>query len=220
MAHAVELIAACLPAVEQSTERGICCVTGSEADCIPRGDVFGKSFTAQSELLAPLSPLIGVAAARALSHRPERSSSWWCDGRVFVPLRRTDVRERVLNHVEAAQWCGYATTSYKKHGSLRAPVNTGRRRVWLFESVFADCSDVVWIADCWERLTDMQSEGWPRPVLEDLDPSPGMLAKLSVRDWLPFERWARRYQSAGAYKFLCYLLPSQKELKGDAEEQD
>lgn len=223
MAHAVELIAATspsppLPEVEGERTTGICCVTGVETECIPRRDFLGHSFTAQSELRAPLSPLIGVGAARVMSYRPERGSSWWCDGNTFVPLRRLDVRERVLHHIEVTQWAAYATTSYKKHGALRAPVNTGSRRVWLFENALADCTDVGFVSECWQRLTTMQGYGWPRPVLEDLQPSPGLMSKLALKGWTDFERWARRYQVSGTYQFLCYLLPSQKELAGDAEQ--
>jgi hypothetical protein len=218
MDHATDLIAACLPNSEQITVRGICCVTGRETDCIPRGDAFGKSFTAQAELRAPTSALIGVAAARALSYRPERSSSWWCDGKTFVPLVRADVRERVLRHVDADRWAGYATTSYKKHGALRAPVNTSSRRVWLFENMLADMSDATFVEECWGRLTEMQKAGWVRPVLESLDPSPGLLAKLGALWWMKFEQWARPFAKGQTYQFLCYLLPSQKDLAGDKQD--
>jgi hypothetical protein len=223
MDHAVELLGASkasppLQDVDGDRVFGICCITGKETECVDRGAFLGKSFTAQSELRAPMSPLIGVTAARVLSYRPERGSSWWCDGKMFVPLRRVDVRERVLCPIGADRWAGYATTSYKKHGALRAPVNTGKRRVWLFENVLADLSDEAWAFECWKRLTDMQLAGWPRPVLEDLDPSPGMMIKLALKGWTEFERWARRYRESGAYQFLCYLLPSQKELAGDAEQ--
>jgi len=218
MNHAVELIASALsldtaPRPEGDVTRGVCCVTGVETECLPRKLVMDKGFTGQALLRAPLSPWLSVAAARVLRYRPERSSSWWCNGQAFVALRRPDVRRLVIDEPPtAARWAGYVTTSYKKHGSLTTPVNTVSRAVWMFEQIPADCSDRAWVNDAWARLRAMQDAGWPRPVLEDLRPSAWLLGKLGWPPWRDFEAWARPHVEGGRYRLLCYLLPSKEEL--------
>lgn len=220
--HAVTLLASSLTELEAPTPKaesaGICCVTGEPQAAMARADILGKSFTNQAVLRAPMSPLIGIDAARVLRFGPARKGSWICDGETFTPLRRQAVRTRVLGGVTAPRWAGYITTSYKKHGALLAPVNTGGSQRWLFETEIADCSDRASIADAWERLRAMREAGWPRPVLEDLSPSPWLLGKLGPLGWLSFERWARPHFRGVTYRLLCYLLPSQEEI--DGAEQD
>lgn len=222
MSHAVELIANAIspveaPAPEVPSAHGICCVTGAETECVPRATVMDNGFTGQALLRAPLSPWVSVVAARTLRYRPERSSSWWCDGSRFVALRRPDVRRLVIEEPPTAtRWVGYVTTSYKKHGALTAPVNVSPRAVWMFELVLADCSDRAWLAEAWARLRAMQDAGWPRPVLETLMPASGLLTRLDWRVWDDFERWARPHAQGGRYRLLCYLLPSRDERQAMA----
>lgn len=222
MSHAVELIAGALsldeaPMPASASSRGVCCVTGAETDCVPRASIMDNGFTGQALLRAPLSPWLSVAAARTLRYRPERSSSWWCDGAGFVALRRPDVRRLVIDEpTTATRWAGYVTTSYKKHGSLTAPVNVSPRAVWMFEQIAADMTDRGWAEDAWTRLRAMQDAGWPRPVLEDLNPSPWLLSKCGWPTWRDFAAWAQPHVAGGRYRLLCYLLPSKDELTAAA----
>jgi hypothetical protein len=113
------------------------------------------------------------------------------------------------------QWVGYATTSYKKHGSLKTPVNTGKRRVWLFETRLVDCTDMATVLEWWAILNSALLREFGRQILETLDCPQHVMKKCGLTKWLAFEKWARpRYKSA-LYAFLCYLLPSQKELEDE-----
>jgi hypothetical protein len=172
-----------------------------------------------------MSDRVGLAAWRVLTYtvvhtnpakqrdlRPLQQSSWICDGEAVMPLDRQAVRRHVLDGVVAAQWAGYVTTSYKKHGVLRAPVNTGRRQVWLFELLLVDCSDRPAVASMWERLRVAQDAGIPRPLIESLDIAPAYMAKIGWRLWRDFEVWARPRYRSPLYLFLTYLLPSREEM--------
>jgi hypothetical protein len=217
--HAVALLASALslnaaPGPETAPTRAVCCVTGLEGPCVPRGAVMDNGFTQQAQLRAPLSPWLSVDAARVLRYRPERSSSWWCDGATFLPLRRPDVRRFVIEAPPTSvRWAGYVTTSYKKHGAFGAPVNVEGRAVWLFETRLADCSDRSTVVETWARLRAMQDAGCPRPVLETLDASPWLIGKLGAARWLAFERWARPRVQGGLYQLCSYLLPSKDERR-------
>lgn len=212
---AIDLIAAALPPENppETPQPGVCCVTGAECDTIARKHVIKPSFTNYDLLRAPMSDRAGVAAWRVMNHAPARQSLWWTDGKVFRLLKRQDVRTLVLDGVDAAQWSGYVTTSYKKHGALRCPVNTGARQVWLFEMLLVDCSDRAAIAETWRRLRAAQDAGIPRPLIETLDVSPGHMSKIGWRVWAEFEAWARPRVQSALYQFVTYLLPSQEELK-------
>lgn len=212
---AIDLIAGALPSETPPEEPtpGLCCVTGAECATIARKHVVKPSFTNLDLLRAPQSDRAGVAAWRVLNHAPARQSLWWCDGHELRLLKRVDVRALVLDGVTASQWCGYATTSYKKHGALRAPVNSGARQLWLYEMLVVDCSDRDQVAETWARLRTAQDAGIPRPLIEALDIAPAYMAKIGWRIWRDFEAWARPRMKSPLYQFLTYLLPSQEELK-------
>ncbi len=212
---AIDLIAAALPpeTPPESPTEGVCCVTGATCLTIDRGHVIKPSFTNLDLLRAPMSDRAGVAAWRVMNHAPARQSLWMCDGTELRLLKRVDARALVLDGVAAPQWAGYVTTSYKKHGALRAPVNSGGRQVWLFEMLAVDCSDRAAVADAWARLRDAQDAGIPRPLIEALDVAPGYMAKIGWRVWRDFEAWARPRMLSPLYQFLAYLLPSQEELR-------
>jgi len=213
---AIDLIAAALPPVEppEPALPGVCCVTGAIERTVSRALVIKPSFTNLDLLRAPDSGRAGLPAWRALNHNAERKSSWICDGRAFEPLDRKGVRARVLDPAPADRPTAcYATTSYKKHGALRAPVNAPGRRVWLFETRLVDCSDPAAVADTWARLRAAQDAGIPRPLIEHLDISPGYMSRIGWRLWTTFEAWARPRIRSPLYEFLTYLLPSQEELK-------
>jgi hypothetical protein len=213
---AIDLIAAALPPVEppEPTLPGVCCVTGAPGATVSRALVIKPSFTNLDLLRAPDSDRAGLPAWRALNYNQERMSSWICNGETFEPLNRKGVREHVLADDELALPVAcYATTSYKKHGALRAPVNAPGRRVWLFETRLVDCSNRSAVSDTWARLRAAQDAGIPRPLIERLDISPGYMAKIGWRLWTTFEAWARPRMRSPLYEFLTYLLPSQEELK-------
>ncbi|MBI5056975.1 MAG: hypothetical protein HZB61_10215 [Nitrospirae bacterium] len=222
--HTVELIAAALevpfkrPELPCDTIKGICCVTGEKGDCLPRKELLGKSFTNGDLLAAPESPHIGIDAYLALTYKWERMSSWYCDGEKFERLDRQGVRTMVLNAEYGAQWAGYATTSYKKHGSLFAKVNSGDRIVWRFEMRDVDCSDHARLMAIWDRLNVELRGGIGRGVLESLLCPPFLLRQIGAGRWIDFERFARPLFQGALYRFLCYLLPSQEELKNEYPE--
>lgn len=226
---AIALLAAALPPVQppQAPQEGVCCVLGTREPCVPRHHAIKPSFTNLDLLRAPQSDTVSVRAWSVLTHSvpaaegkkrdtfPLLQSSWLCWQSVLL-LDRQTVRSLVLAGVEdMAEWAGYVTTSYKKHGSLRAPVNRGAAQRWLFELDVVDCSDRAKVADWWERLRTTREAGIPRHVIETLDCSLHLMRKHMQR-WREFEAWALpRYQSS-LYRFLAYLLPSEEELRAPA----
>jgi hypothetical protein len=222
MSHPVNLIAQSIqgdpecPALPCEPTQGICAITGAAGECIPRKHLLGKSFTNGDLLARPDSDMVSVDAYYALKFKWERMSSWICDGSTFTRLNRQGVREYALSGNTPPLWAAYATTSYKKHGSLNAKVNTGKSRVWLFETRQADLTDMAHVKEWWGVLNTALRAGIGRSVLESLECPPFVMAKVGLSTWLDFEAWARpRYLSA-LYAFLCYLLPSQEELKNEA----
>lgn len=219
--HATRLIFDALPLAEREPlpavpAPGICCITGEAGDCVPRAELLGKSFTEQHLLKAPDSPLVGVPAWCALKYRWERMGSWLCDGQTFARLDRLCVREHVIGGVRRERWGGYVTTSYKKHGAMKAPVNSGARQVWQFEMVQVDCSDRAKLAAWWDVLNRALREGIGRQSMEALDMPPAVMRKVGIAKWEAFRAWARDKHRSGLYALLCYLLPSQEELKKEA----
>jgi len=219
--HSVDLIAKAIAAEAEAlpyaATEGVCCVTGQMTSCLPRRHLLGKSFTNLDLLAAPGSDMASVAAYRALTYKWERMSSWYCDGVTFRKLTRQEVRTLVLGAQYGACWAGYATTSYKKHGALRAPVNSGSKRVWLFETLLVDCSDHARLLAVWGRLNDELRAGLPRATLETLEVGGYNLMQVGCARWLAFDWWARPLYQGPLYRFLCYLLPSMSELKQENE---
>lgn len=219
--HTVNLIASAISKEPEraiytgDTRQGICAVTGKYDICIPRKELLGKSFTNGDLLAAPESDLVSLDAYHALTYKWERSSSWYCDGEKFVRLDRKAVRAMVLAAQYGKQWSGYATTSYKKHGSLFSKVNTAGRVIWRFEMRDADCTDHGQLMAIWDRLNAELRGGIGRSVLESLDCPPFLVKKFGIKRWMDFEQWARPLYQGSLYRFLCYLLPSQEELKNE-----
>lgn len=219
--HPVSLISSALegapdaPEIPAAAAPGLCCVTGEECLTVSRRELFGPSFTDGALLRAPHSDRVGIEAYRALAYKWERMSSWLCDGATFRRLDRQGVRAAVLGEAPLRPWAGYATTSYKKHGAMRARVNAGGKRVWLFETRLVDCSDRALVTDTWGRLNAALRGGIPRPVIEDLAPSPHLIRQAGADVWLAFEAWARPRHRSALYAFLTYLLPSQEELRAE-----
>ena len=209
----------------ESPAEGICCVLGTLEPCIDRSYAIKPSFTNLDLLRAPDSDHVSVRAWRVLTHSvpgaegkkrdtfPLMQSSWVCDGKNVIYLNRQGVRSLVLDGVQADIWCGYVTTSYKKHGCLRTPMNRNDTQRWLFELEVVDCSDRAKVADWWERLRTTREAAVPRPVIETLDCSVHLMGK-HLALWQQFEPWARSHYQSPLYRFLTYLLPSQDELNG------
>lgn len=222
--HAVELIYAALPfadpdypALPGEPAPGVCCVTGAHGPSLPRRALIGPSWTQHDLLAAPHSDRVGVAAYVALKYKWERMSAWLCDGAEFRRLDRAGVRAAVLGPRPERPWAGFATTSYKKHGAMLAPVNAGPgRNVWLWDTERVDCSDAAQVAEYWDTLNAALRAGIARTVLETLDCPAWLLKRVGWAHWLRFSRWAQPRYKSGLYRFLCYLLPSQEEIKGEA----
>jgi hypothetical protein len=143
-------------------------------------------------------------------------SLWWCDGVEFRRLTRQTAREMVVDGAPSGRpWAGYITTSYKKHGSMRTAVNAGTKAVWLFENTLVDCSDRPRLHSWWETMRQAQRDGIGRQSMETLDIPAGILAQIDQCTWLNYRRWAADKIRAPLYQLLCYLLPSQEELRAE-----
>jgi len=157
--------------------------------------------------------MVSADAYYALKFKWERMGSWFCDGITFERLTRQDVRTKVFQERMPERWTAYATTSYKKHGSLIAKVNTHDKRMWLFEMRLVDCTNMPQVNEWWNILNAALRAGIGRSVLESLDCPAYVIQKVGLSTWLEFEQWARSKNQSSLYAFLCYLLPSQEELK-------
>lgn len=221
--RAVELLASHVPECDPpvAPEIGTCCVLGTTEPTVPKRTAIKPSFTNLDLLQAPESDRVSVRAWRVMTYRMEPAegkkrggqpliqSHWLVHDGGILYLSRIDVRRYVLDGVRFDRWAGYATTSYKKHGSLRAPVNTGGAQRWLFELDVVDCARA---AEWWPRLLEARVAGIPRVCIETLDIGLPLMRKHLVL-WQRFEPWARRRYQSPLYRFLTYLLPGQEELK-------
>lgn len=225
---AIELLAAAIPVRPPPDEpaEGLCCVLGTTEPTVARKHAIKPSFTNLDLLRAPDSDRVSVRAWSVMTYmtepgegkkrggQPLIQSAWIVTRDELRYLNRLDVRRLVIEGtMPAGPWAAYATTSYKKHGSLRAPVNTGGARRWLFELDVVDCSNRERVGTWWSRLHEARVAGIPRSVLETLDIGLPLLRK-HMRLWREFELWARSAYRSRLYRFLCYLLPGQEELKG------
>ena len=225
--HAVNLISQglCaddpdLPEQPGGAEPGICAITGEhDAYTYPRKLLLGKSFTDGALLRAPQSDRVSSAAYTALKYKWERMSSWRAGVDGFERLDRAGVRKRVFSPPKSGRWSGYATTSYKKHGALRAPVNSGGSNIWLFETRIVNGNDAERVGEWWGKLNAALRLGIGRSVLETLDCPQPVMRLVGLAAWLEFEAWARDKHKSGLYAFLCYLLPSQEELKRERSDK-
>lgn len=217
--HPINLISTAInnhedrPELPCEPQEGICAITGQCCQCIPRKKLLGKSFTNIDLLARSDSEMVDIDAYYALKFKWERMNSWFCDGITFQRLNRIGVREKVFQEIMPLMWTAYATTSYKKHGSLKSKINTGNKRIWLFEMHLVDCTDMTKVLEWWQVLNMTLRAGIGRSVIESLVCPSYVIGKVGLSTWLDFEQWARpRYQSS-LYAFLTYLLPSQEELK-------
>jgi len=231
--HCVDLWAAAVgaeaPPLPEPEAPGVCAITGRECQTIAAKHLLGSTFTQWDLLARPDSDRVGVAAwcawmyghrapGKKRDYRPERMSSWVVTAQAVTPLDRVAVRGRVLAGGESVPWSGYATTSYKKHGSMLAPVNAPGPGRWLWETRIVDCSDTAALESMYSALRAWQDAGIPRPVLETADPEPHLIAKIGMTPSQEFVQWARPRLESSLYQFMCYLLPSVAELKESQKE--
>ncbi|MCK5615144.1 hypothetical protein KAR91_75470 [Candidatus Pacearchaeota archaeon] len=191
----------------------ICAITGNKTLCVLRKKLLSNNFTEQSKLQCPESSFVGIESFQSLKYPKERKSSWLVTKNEFRSLKRTAIRPLVLNGVESELWSGWVTTSYKKHGTLRAAVNTAGQAFWAFDEMLVDCSDIAKVNDIYNRLVRELEKGFGRKILETLNCPVFIISKIGMLKWLELEKWAKPLYKSGLYKFLCYLLPSMAELK-------
>lgn len=222
MQHTLNLIAQYIPESEKVDMSSFkvfpnkqCAITGIYTDCIERKKALSQAFTAQAKLLYNDSDFVSISAFQGLKYRPERAASWIVSEMGFQRLNRVEIRPLVLNKPQFKTWSGYATTSYKKHGSMLTPVNTNDRAIWVFETLIVDCSDVQKVNGLYHDLLSYLKKGFGRPILESGEVPAFLISKLGVNECMMFERWAKKIINSNLYQFLCYLLPSQAELNGD-----
>lgn len=62
--------------------------------------------------------------------------------------------------------------------------------------------------------------GFGRSILETLECPVFVLSKIGIDKWFKLESWAKPIYQSNLYQFLCYLLPSQQELKNENENEN
>ena len=240
--HATDLITACLTddqkePLPEAAQTGVCCVSGATTDTIARKFLFGSNFCDLNILTCPDSDRVGVnvwyafqfgaygvdaesGETKKRKKKPEMQACWWTDGETFREMGKAKIRELVLRGTTAKRWAGWVTTSYKKHGALRSPVNGTPFGIWGFDDLVVRANDKSAVLEMWRKLRNAQDNGIGRTGIETLDiPIPIML-KIGVPFCNEFLTWAQpRYQSP-LYQFLTYLLPSQDELKNGYSDGD
>jgi len=190
-----------------------CSVTGENTFCIPRKKLFSSNFTEQPKLQCPGSQFVSIEAYQSLKYKKERMSSWIATKDKFTPLKRLDVRPLVLSGTGSDIWAGWVTTSYKKHGAFRARINTVGQVIWAFDEMLVDCSDIKDVNNIYNQLVMYLKKGFSRTTLETLTCPGFVILRAGLQQWLEVEAWAKPLYKSNLYKFLCYLLPSQDELK-------
>lgn len=227
--HTCQLIAAAIQEYERpqlpcKPVEEVCAVTGVRGPCLPRNKVISDANCDGFLFANQTSSFVHVDVFTAWNFgetkegnkrqtNPERQSCWYCNEHEFRKVNKVAMRPIVLEGSRFSPWAMWVTTSYKKHGSIRSPLNIGRFGRVGFDEVVVDCSNNAEVVSTWTRLRDAQSAGIPRPLIEHLDISPGYIKKLGWRVWRDFEVWARPRVHSSLYQFMTYLLPSKEELK-------
>lgn len=228
--HTVDLIASSLADDQREPlpivpELGICCVTGIETETIPANKLLGSNFMDNNLLNAPHSNRVGVNVWYAFQYgyltdptkkrkkKPEFMACWYCDGQQFAEVDKVAIRQFVLHGSSAFHWAGWITTSYKKHGALRSPVNSKSFGFWGFDDLLVNASNPATVLEIWQRLRQAQDIGIGRTGLETLDIPVGIMLKIGITKCNEFVTWAQSHYQSPLYKLLIYLLPSQQELK-------
>lgn len=219
--HSIDLINRQIEHIElpcESTEQ-ICSITGEMRQCIPIKYLFGSKFT-NHDILKIKSGFVSIEAYQALKWKWERYSSWIVTENEIKLLGKSHAgenwRKEIINYIYQPPnclWAGYITTSYKKHGALRTPVN-GNSNIWLFEMDIVNIN-ISKFDEYYHTLLTMLKYGFGRPVLETLRCSAHIMKKCGFAEWFDFQVWALDKYKSPLYKFVCYLLPPQSELKNE-----
>lgn len=230
--HPVDLLAGAFRKMEGNLpdmtgmEDGICCISGAFGPTLARKDFIASSFTDRGGMLAPDSDRIGVNAAIALRFAvpvegkkrprwPEMNDSWWTDGRAFDVMDRPTARERILHGYNTdvwRPWAAYITTTKKKHGAMRAVINTSERGCWAFDEHLIDCAGDR-VNRWYDRMRQAMRDGIGRMSIAEGDMPPALMRRIGLDVWLPFAEWARPRRTAPLYALCVWLLPTQAELK-------
>jgi hypothetical protein len=235
--HTIDLLSAAMESGTASSlheipsnikiEKGMCCVTGEYTDTIPRKKILGTSFCDANLFVAPDSNRIGVkvwqvfmfgepSPGKKRIKKPEMQACWFCDRNRFVEVKKPAIRKIVLKGVNDKAWACWVTTSYKKHGSLRSPVNKKKFGRIGFDEIIVD-TDTPLRTEIWTKLREAQNIGIGKPALKALDMPIGFIGKIGVKVWLEYKSWALSLYQSSLYKLLWELLPSQAELKEGIE---
>ena len=230
MTTAIDLIAAHIASdVDVSgleIRQEVCCITGVKCECVPMGAVITTSFTDGQLFKAPSSEWVSLSTYQAWKFgiraegkkrdmNPERNSCWvvnrdaWRHG-----LKKAEIRQVALEGV-TPPWACWVTTGYKKHGTLRTPVNSSRHGVIAFNDLRADCSDPERVMGMFERMKSIQLVGFGRKIIETLECPPGYQKRYGFGPWNEFYSWAKSIYLSPLYQFVCYILPTKEEM--DAE---
>jgi hypothetical protein len=227
--HAANLIASAVRGTDlcpelpcQPVPDQICVVTGEVGPCLPKKEVVLSTSTDYSWFLAPMSEWAGVDVFQAWNcglikdgakRRScfERGACWWTDGKEFCVIKRAEIRKIVLDGSPSVPWAMWVTTSYKKHGSIRSPVNHSDRGIIGFDELRVDVSDSSRVLDWWQHLNMALAANIGRTVIESLNCPSHLIRTIGAAEWIRFEKWARPKYMSPVYKLLCYLLPSKEE---------
>jgi len=219
--NAFEVFAASVKGEVQIPEKqyeDICTFTGEKALCVERKELIGKSFCNIDLLKAPRSKSVSVSAYIALKYKWQRMSCWYVNGSSFAKIDRAAIKQKILNAEYDAQWCAFITTSYKKHGVIRTPVNSGDKAIWCLDETLVDCSDNAKVLSWHKRLLSAINSGIGRNVMLTLQPKPFILKMVGAQKWIEFEKWARPKYRSPLYKLMVYIMPTIAELKKTKKE--
>jgi len=233
--HMINLVASAFPhgwisgLTSHATEHGVCCVTGEYCETIPRKSVITSSFGDTDRLIAPYSNRISLDAyiafkggyfganedgsPKKIRKKPESMSCWWCDGNRFEELDKAGIRKKLFVGSQGACWGGYVTTSYKKHGSLRAPINIEAFGAWAFNDnlAYMVCPEENrWI---WSILREAQAKGVSRNFLAGEDMTMKCVEGQELSYIIRLESFIKGWMYSHRYQLLCYLLPSKQEIE-------
>lgn len=194
-----------------------CALTGETRQCVPIKDCVSSNFTEWDVLTDPETEMMCVEAYYALKFRWERFSSWLCSRGKFVRVDKDIIRDVLFNGFADAPWSMFITTSYKKHGALRCPVNTGNHGYIGFDEAVIDCRDSDYCVEVYDHVFAAFARGANRNDLESLRPSKWTLKALGIKGWQEYKAWAEDKVESSLYRLCVYLLPPRKELE-DAEQ--
>lgn len=227
MNHPTDLIARHVTAdVDISDAKpGLCFVTGQETLCIPRDRAISEAFTDMRFCASPLSPVVSVNVAIAWKHGyripgkkrifcPERQACWYVDENQFRQISRDEILFIVLHGAPSTPWAGWATEKYRKHGSIRAPINHHPHGIWGFDEAKPDCRDAYKVNRMYDFMMGYYAHGIGKKTMLYRTAPSHIIGKIGIKVWMDFLQWSEPLFYSQLYKFLVYLLPA----KGDCND--